>query len=900
MKLFVNIIISLIILFVLSGTLPVFSKELIIHSNTTYKSRLPSHDELYPKITLVLSGGGARGISQIGVLKALEENNIKIHSLTGTSIGAIIGGLYAIGNDANALMNLIVDYDWNQIVSLKDYSSRSHLFFDQKEIYDRKLVTMKFRNFEFTPPQAINSGSGFDSFLQSMIWSSPYMPSTNFDSLKYPLRIIATDLVYGKSISMKNGNLSRAIKASATIPLRFPTVRIDSMVLVDGGILANIPVKSAFEFNPDMIIAVNSTSPLLERFDLVNPWNIADQAISTAMKKLSDTDMLLADFVINPDLGDKKNIDFTELEKIAYEGYKTLNDSLDKILNRIAQKRNAKLEEIIDIVFPNITNSRVEFIGFDNEDSTLLTTLGNDEIYHIRSVINTMYNSTNFGKYKYFTVEQIDNHIKIKAVKYPMIFSVKVLLEPSYISLGDSLELFLKQNYANTQYNPDTHHDIIENSYEYLKHSGFLMAKVINIELHNGELIVNCNLGLVNEIQIKGNKQTASYLIDRDLKFKIGMPCEPNMIIESGDNLLNTNLFEDVDIYPTINDKGEMVMQVNVKEGGTQTISIGGRVDNERNVQAGLDLIQDNILNTGSRFLMRFAIASSYLLTEASITNPRFFRTDITTSFTAYYNRTDRNTFAPKVISQPNRFSNIKTRDIAEERYGATALTGMQLDRQGRLYAQLRYEQQRYFHISDALPPYYTISTIKFGTIFDNRNSLDFPTQGRLIDISLETNLLPVANAIPFSKAHFIYSANKSYSTHTINTSLSFGVADITMPLPEFYSLGGEDSFFGMFEDEERGRQLFRGSLGYRYLLPFRVFFDTYLSIRYDFGSTWLVPEDIKFSSFKHGIGSTIALDSPLGPLKFSVGRSFLFRKSPGRVIWGDTQIYFSLGMRVI
>lgn len=876
----------------------VCSAEMLAQNKQTY--RLPSQDELYPKITLVLSGGGARGISQIGVLKALEKNNIKIHSITGTSIGAIIGGLYATGNNADELMNLIVDYDWNRIVALNEFGNRSDLFFDQKELYDRKLVTMKFNNFQFTPPQAISTGSGFDSFIQSMIWSSPYMPTTNFDSLKYPLRIIATDLVQGKSVSLKSGNLARTIKASATIPLRFPTVRIDSMILVDGGILANIPVKSAFEFNPDIIIAVNSSSPLLERFDLVNPWNIADQAISTAMKKISDDEMLLADFIISPNLGNKKNIDFTDLEFTAELGYDVAMDSIKSIINRIELIKKAKLDSLSNFLFGNITEAKLSVKGFDSMDSQLLLSNNDDQLQNLRDALLVIYNQDSFAKYKSIDIEINADEIEIIAEKFIEIQTIQVKVNSGYESIADSLSIILGEQFIGQRFDNEVQHQIFENASELLTQHNFPLSKITSISILNNILMLECNLGIVYEIGITGNHQTASYLIDRDLNFAKGELISPEKIIESRENLISTNLFDDVDIYPFIDKFGNMVIRVHVRESGTQTISIGARVDNERNAQVGLDLIQDNIMNTGSRFLFRFAVANSFLLSELSLTNPRFFRTNLTTSFLAFYNRTDRNSFTPEVPNQPNRFSNLKTRDMREEDYGLTALVGMQLERQGRLYVQLRYEKQRYYKMSNVIPDFYTVSTIKFGTVFDNRKSLDFPKEGRVIDVSLETNLLPVTKAVAFSKALFSYSSNRSIADHTLNTTLTFGVADVTVPYPEFYSLGGEDSFFGMFEDEERGRQLFRGSVGYRYLLPFQIFFDTYFSLRYDFGSTWLIPDDIKFSTFKHGIGSTVALDSPLGPLKFSIGNSFYFRKSPDRVIWGETHVYFSLGMRVI
>jgi len=156
-----------------------------------------------------------------------------------------------------------------------------------------------------------------------------------------------------------------------------------------------------------------------------------------------------------------------------------------------------------------------------------------------------------------------------------------------------------------------------------------------------------------------------------------------------------------------------------------------------------------------------------------------------------------------------------------------------------------------------------------------------------------------VPNSVGFSKAEFYFSSIFSIDKHIIRPSLQFGFADKTLPIPEFFSLGGQDNFFGFREDDDFGRQIFVGSLEYRIQLPFSLFFDTYFSFRYDIGSIWKQFEAIKFSSFKHGAGATVALDSPIGPAKFSVGKGFYFFKEPYTVVWGETTVYFSLGIKL-
>ncbi len=135
-------------------------------------------------------------------------------------------------------------------------------------------------------------------------------------------------------------------------------------------------------------------------------------------------------------------------------------------------------------------------------------------------------------------------------------------------------------------------------------------------------------------------------------------------------------------------------------------------------------------------------------------------------------------------------------------------------------------------------------------------------------------------------------------SQSVIAPRIQVGFGDKTLPLSEQFSLGGQYSFFGAYENQYRGRQIFLASLMYQYKLPFKIFFDTYAWFRYDVGSTWEEQEKIKFKDLRHGIGGSISFDTPVGPADFSIGRSFLISQGlqSGSFVWGDVLFYFSIG----
>ncbi|HEY4613049.1 MAG TPA: BamA/TamA family outer membrane protein, partial [Bacteroidota bacterium] len=181
----------------------------------------------------------------------------------------------------------------------------------------------------------------------------------------------------------------------------------------------------------------------------------------------------------------------------------------------------------------------------------------------------------------------------------------------------------------------------------------------------------------------------------------------------------------------------------------------------------------------------------------------------------------------------------------------------------------------------------------------DTHDRFPFPREGVSINFFYESALVKVTSNVGFTKLFFQYESYQTYfGRHTLRPKILFGFADETLPITEQFRIGGQNNFFGLREDNARGRQLFVASLEYRYHLPVNIFFDTYLKARYDFGSLWAVPEEIRLSDLRHGLGLSLALDTPIGPAEFSVGKSFFFRKDlfEHPLSAGPWLFYFNIG----
>ena len=317
--------ISIIFLFLMSlvrvnyaGQADTLKLNLIRHNLPFGLSReIPSEFE---DIALVLSGGGSRGFAHLGVLKFLEENNIPFSSIYGTSMGAIIGGMYASGYSVSEMDSILTSTEWNNFFNFEK-TQRNQLFLQQKRILDNAVLSVTMDKMKPVIPKAINSGLLSYNFFSKIACGAPVKVDKDFGKLLYPFHAIATNLLNGNAVKLDSGSLSTALRASSSVTFLMAPVSLDSMLLVDGGIVANIPVNIAKRDGNKFVIAVNVTSPLRTRDELNYPWEIADQLVSLPMKKMNEKNLANADFVITPKLGEVKGNEFSNLKSIERLGY---------------------------------------------------------------------------------------------------------------------------------------------------------------------------------------------------------------------------------------------------------------------------------------------------------------------------------------------------------------------------------------------------------------------------------------------------------------------------------------------------------------------------------------------------------------------------------------------------
>jgi NTE family protein len=285
-----------------------------------------------PRIGLVLGGGGARGAAHIGVLKELERQRIPVDVIAGTSMGAIVGGLYASGMTAGELEELVGSLDW--AAALSDEPSREDLSFRRKQDDSDFPVDLELglRGRDLVLPQGVIQGQKLDLLLRKL--TLPVSQVRDFDQLPIPFRAIATDIELGVSHVMASGDLAAAIRASMSVPAILAPAEVDGRLLVDGGITGNLPVDVMRQLGVDVIIAVDVEFPLYQRDELGSALAISEQMLTILMRKetLRQIDSLGdRDVLIRPDLGIFASTNFGDIVQTIEPGEHAARDQLQKL-----------------------------------------------------------------------------------------------------------------------------------------------------------------------------------------------------------------------------------------------------------------------------------------------------------------------------------------------------------------------------------------------------------------------------------------------------------------------------------------------------------------------------------------------------------------------------------------
>ncbi|ELA8119881.1 patatin-like phospholipase family protein [Vibrio parahaemolyticus] len=300
-----------------------------------------------PKVAVVLAGGGAKGAAHIGVLKALEEMHIPVDIITGTSMGAYVGGLYATGMSADEIESFIYSVDWNS--GYRDRVDRSQRRVRDKEYEDRYQITtdLGLRFGEVRAPTGVVQGQNMLRVLRETTGNLGRFDS--FDELAIPYRSVATDILELDEVVIGNGYLVDAMMASMSVPGALPPYKLNGHMLVDGGVVNNMPVDVARAMGADVVIAVDISTDYKTEDDFTGLFTVADQLSNYLVRRSTQQQVETLqeqDVYIRPNVGQMETVEFDKMPWAFQSGYDITREMESKLAG--LRLSNAEYQKYID------------------------------------------------------------------------------------------------------------------------------------------------------------------------------------------------------------------------------------------------------------------------------------------------------------------------------------------------------------------------------------------------------------------------------------------------------------------------------------------------------------------------------------------------------------------------
>ena len=814
-----------------------------------------------PAIALALSGGGARGLAQIGVLRALEEAQLPIVGIAGASMGAIIGGLCAAGYSAAQLDSIVKAVDWVSLFS--DAPSRTQLLLSQKDNRPRSFLTIHFHGLKPNLPSAMTGGQRLVRVLTELFHAPDYHCRSDFDSLPIPFRAVATDLVSGQRVVLGRGDLVMGLRGASAFPLALSPAAVDSLLLVDGGLTDPIPVDVAQDFGADLVLAVNTTSGLQPQAELRDVYSVANQSTTIMTAPQLARSLAAADAVIVPDLAGISNFDFRLIDTLIARGYAAARVVLDSLSaawaarpDSISSQEKTRIDSIVVTGLPDRRPELAAAAEYAREADAPFHTVGRlqkklEEIAEggfLRRI------TAQLRKGSRTTVAEITFEPN------PVLTAVEITGNTVF---PDSV---LQRHFVGLVGRPANLNEIASAARCCLEEYGAQsrsLAEIRGIALDTltGRLTVDLDEGRLAGLQVIGNTTVKTWVITRHFPLKPGQLFSFPAVLQGMEDLHASGLFSQINARITRTDAGPLVV-LEVVEKDYDIVRLGLHHDLEYQTETFVEIVNTNILGLGNEMYIHAGYCPRREQFAAGLRADRVFRTLLTAEI-----RADRE------IHQRHRYTDNRRDGFFETaRNGLLFSLGQNIKRLGTLSCALRSED-----IKLTQPPPTATSTARLRSVildgrYDDLDRLPFPRRGRHIDLSVEWADNFAGGQVVFRKISGHMENWVPFSeTLTLGQQFTVGSADHSLPLFERYALGGRRNLFGLHDDEFLGDRILLGNFDFRFRFSQRC----YLNLRIDAGTVWGWRQRIDLpGDLRLGVGGGPSFDTPLGPLELYWGKS--------------------------
>jgi NTE family protein len=830
------------------------------------------------RVALALSGGGARGLSAVGLLRAFEEKGIEVRAIAGTSIGGIIGGLYAAGYTPDELEVIISELDMAALIS--NSPRRSSMFFTQRQEHEKYLLSIRFDGWKPQLPQALTGGQEITQLLTRLTTPANYRAGRNFTRFPIPFKTVGTDVVTGDLVVMSSGSLADAMRATMAFPLAFTAVETGDRLLMDGGMLLPVPVEIARDMvdSTTLVVAMNTSSPLASRDQLTTVVDIANQVSTIMTADKLRRQLALADLVVTP-VGDKtRSVNFKAADSLIELGYQAGLKAADSIIQFFDSRSQPtyQLRQIQVTGYDTLVGQRLENISLDQPFTRRQLVADLQTLVRIEPVFGVTAELIPAPTDTIVTESQptpVDLHLMIDP--RPLLANLTLHFEGNTI-FDDSVLAYQCDFSADRVSITELRRglDRIVNLYRI---EGYDLADIGGVEINfeDVEITIQIDEAILRRIDVNQGLRSRDWLVRSYFPVKTGEPFSVQRASQGLSELYGTELFERAtfDLIPV---DGEAEMTIRVKERKYSQLRLGWHWHDEYQSEQFLELLDDNINGLGLEFLTHLQYSRDRQVYYTGLRLDRIFFTYLTARLKFFYDRLDRRLF-------DNHGDVAGYRD--EDRWGGAFYLGQQIARLGQVRAGVRIEKVELFDHEVSSADRFELRTLHLESTVESFDRYPFPTTGKRHQFDLRFAGKLFGGEVEYSR---FFTLIEGYYPLTswlnYHPRLSIGLSRRGLPASEKFYAGGNGSFAGYRINELSGDKLFLINQELRLKLPARF----YLTGHIDYGDLYAGTDDIKPGQFRNGFGVSLSFDSPVGPIMIGFGGG----DSP------KDRIYFSAGMR--
>ncbi|MCD6501434.1 patatin-like phospholipase family protein, partial [bacterium] len=653
-------------------------------------------------VALVLSGGGARGLSQIGVLDVLDENGIRPGLIVGVSMGAVVGGLYAAGYSPAQIEDAVRKIEWNKLIY--DSQKRTSLFQTQRMATEKFFLHLRFSNFKPYIPSGISAAQTISSTFAMYCASADYAAGGDFDMLPIPFRAVSVDLKSGRPYIFRGGNLAIALRASSAIPLLLAPIEVDSALLADGGLVYPIPVEVAAACSFSKTIAVDATAEVVYSGELNNAFTILDQTTNIMAEGKKKNERRFADVLIQPNLEGHGSYDFSEIDSVIEAGRDAALDALPKIENIVGEEADSDRRSYAIAAVNGGTP-----IDLSASDSASLRT--------IKEAVEGLYSRgiySSAGARLIFSGDSVS--IDTFAEENPPLVAIKIsgMRAMSHDSAAQFFDIDPSRP-ANLR-RADSTLAFIEDIY---RSEGYSLAHVSFAAFDAGTLGFIFDEGIVERVDIRGNKRTKDWVVRSFTPIAPGDRYDEKKLEETLSNLRATNLFESTIPRLARGDSGA-VLALEVAEKPYFGLRLGARYDLVNNFEGAIEAGDDNLFGIAWRLNVGALGGERRWDVYSGLEMDRIWKTYLTGRVRIFAKGTDYDVWDADSV----------TETYGINRYGVELSAGQQIRRFGTVFVKVGSEYVAFGLRGHKFKEYH-MNRLTFLSIVDTFDDRQFPHSGK-------------------------------------------------------------------------------------------------------------------------------------------------------------------------